>query len=107
MSKITNRYNPVLPTGRLFGRITQRGRLKSGAAGDFGGRVLADFEQKEPNWGWTLENLASLLLSYPFLCKSEKYNLPFTYKNSVLLKKPKCFQKGKVMGRPTFFSLSG
>ncbi len=52
----------VLPTGRLFGRLSQKGPNKRGAAGHFCGRILADFErsaEKGPNF----EKIVSLLLS--------------------------------------------
>jgi hypothetical protein len=44
------RLAAVLPTGRFFGRITQKGPKKSRADGQNCGRILADFVQKGPNF---------------------------------------------------------
>jgi hypothetical protein len=48
----------VLPTGRLFGRIVKKGRIKSGAAWQ-----TADFEHKRPKRGRTFKKL--IPSSYP------------------------------------------
>jgi hypothetical protein len=48
-----NQVSTVLPTGRLFGRVSQKGQKKSGAAGQFCGRISADFVlkvRKRPNF---------------------------------------------------------
>jgi hypothetical protein len=76
----------VLPTGRLFGRITQKGSLKSGAAGEICGQVSANFEHIGPKRGRTSEKFVSFLF----------YSFPIhTDKNINIFSK-----KGKITGWP-------
>jgi hypothetical protein len=95
----------VLPTGRLFGRISQKGPNKSGAAGQFCGRILADFErsaEKGPNF----EKIVSLLLSSLFLGKRPRNIVifPLTQTKIVFFFSPNSFKKGKLVGDQIFSS---
>jgi hypothetical protein len=93
----------MLPTGRLFGRISKKGPNKSRAAGQFCGRILADFEQKGPKRGRILTKLFPF--SYPHSREAFKKKCHFAThkdKSSVFLK-PKFLQKGKIIGGPNFF----
>jgi hypothetical protein len=98
----------VLPTGRLFGRISQKGPNKKwSTAGQFRGRILADFEQKGPKRGRILRKFSPpIFFSYSREASKKKCYFPtHTDKNSVLLK-TKFLQKGKITGDRIFF-LSG
>ncbi len=94
------RQAAVLPTGRFFGRLFQKGPNKSRASGQSCRQILADFVQKGPNF--------------------IKYSFPLIFSNSVQIKEklflskarrhrlqnfhqPKCLQKFKFSREPFFF----
>ncbi len=90
-----------LPVNRFSAVNVKRGQIKSVAAGQICGLILADFEQKGPKRG---RKIVSVLLSSIILGKFEKYYfLTHTDKKTVFFLKPKFLQKVKITMGSNFF----
>jgi hypothetical protein len=77
---VTMRITTVLPTRRLFGHITQRGRINSGAAGQICGRKIA-----------------FLRLIFLNLCKFKKYyTFPTVHRKLKITRVPNYFLSGRI-----------
>ncbi len=100
----TSRFYHSVANWPIFGCITQKGRIKSIAAGQSFGRILADFVQKGPNFTNFIKISFSLIFSNS-LCKSKIVNFPrhLDTDNKIFIS-VNAFKISNLVGSRIFFS---